>query len=366
LINNIIYAIKYFIHSDILLYNIITAVVIFIFFLLLKKAFIKYIFNIFHKLSKKTKTKLDDEILNCFYNPLKSFFVILGIYLSLNYLPLPIEFNIYLNIFFRVSIILLTMWGLINFTEKSPYLIKDLENHIDLNFDKILAPFISRTMKLVIVSLAIILIISEFGYNITGFITGLGLGGLAFALAARDTAANLFGGLVIIFDKPFSIGDWIFTPSVEGTVEDISFRSTRVRTFANSVVVVPNSVLTNEPITNWSRMGKRRVTFNIGLVYSTPKEILQNIIRRINNMLIKHPEIHNDTIFVKFDNYGDSSLNIFLYFFTNTTNWGEFLAVKEDVNFKIMDIIKEEGGSFAFPSQSLYIETLPDKNNPNK
>jgi len=143
---------------------------------------------------------------------------------------------------------------------------------------------------------------------------------------------------------------------VEGTVEDITFRSTKIRTFAQALVTVPNSSLANEPITNWSRMGKRRITFHLGVTYSTTRDKLEKCVKSIRKMLEEHPGIHKETIFVNFERFNDSSLDIFMYFFTNTTNWGEYLNVREDVNFRIMEILEQEGVSVAFPSRSIYIE----------
>nr|WP_316252536.1 mechanosensitive ion channel family protein [Bacillus aquiflavi] len=220
-----------------------------------------------------------------------------------------------------------------------------------------LIPFLSKTIRFIIIAIGISMIAEEFGYDVNKFIAGLGLGGLAVALAAKDALGNLFGGVVIITEKPFSIGDWIMTPSVEGTVEEISFRSTRVRTFAQALVTVPNATLAVETITNWSKKGKRRISFHLGLTYDTPKEKIEKIVRRIEELLRSHPDIHQETIFVKFDQFNESSLDIFLYFFTKTTNWGDFLTIKEEINFKIMDIIEEEEASIAFPSRTLYVSS---------
>lgn len=228
---------------------------------------------------------------------------------------------------------------------------------LNWDIDRILIPFLSKSIRFVVVAIAISVVAQEWGYEIGGLVAGLGLGGLAFALAARDAVANIFGGIVIITEKPFSIGDWIETPSVEGTVEDITFRSTRVRTFAQALVTMPNSTLANEPITNWTRMGKRRITFHLGVTYSTPRHKLETSVRRIRNMLEQHPEIDQETLFVHFDKFAGSSLDIFLYFFTKTTDWGKWLEVKEDCNLKIMEILEEEGVSIAFPSTSVYFET---------
>lgn len=194
-----------------------------------------------------------------------------------------------------------------------------------------------------------------------------GLGGLAFALAAQDSLSNLFGGMVIIVDKPFTVGDWISTPSVEGIVEDITFRSTKVRTFAQAIVTVPNSKLANEPITNWAAMGKRQITFHLKVAYSTPRAKLEKCVERIKTTLIEHPDVHKQTIFVVFDRYNDSSLDIFLYFFTITTVWQEFLMVKQDINFKIMRILEEEGVSMGLPTTNVHLESRPDlKVNPQQ
>jgi len=332
------------------------AVAIFILFLLLGKLFSRYVIRLIDRLTAKTKTSLDDFLVSAFKRPVEASFLLLGLYASLSYLDVDISRVLILSRFFRSMVVILIAWGLFNLLSDYDLLGEEIQTKLNLKVDTILVPFLSKMIKFLIVALAITTLAQEWGYDVNGLITGLGLGGLAFALAAKDAVANIFGGIIIITDKPFSIGDWISTPSVEGTVEDITFRSTRVRTFAQALVTVPNSTLANESITNWSKMGKRRISFNLGLTYSTPGEKIRVCIDRIRSMLEQHPEIHQETIFVRFDEFGDSSLNIFLYFFTNTTKWAEFLRVKEDVNFKIMQILEEEGVSVAFPSRSIYIE----------
>ena len=155
-----------------------------------------------------------------------------------------------------------------------------------MKLDKIVFPFLSRILRSIIIGLTICVVLDEWGYNVNGFITGLGIGGLAFALAAQETLANLFGGLVIILDKPFSIGDYIKTANVEGTVEDINFRSTKIRALDKGLVTEPNSVIAKSTIINWTKRDVRRMSFNIGVTYHTSKEQLQNCITKIRNMLI--------------------------------------------------------------------------------
>ena len=334
------------------------AIAIFFAFAILNRFAVKNIFRVILKLTRKSDTQLASTIVEAFENPLRKLFVTAGIFISLRYLTLSQATDeVFLSIF-RSSIIFFFAWGFYNFVSTCSTLFNEIEKKYEINIDKILIPFFSKILRFLIVIFAIVLIAGEWDYDVNGFIAGLGLGGLAFALAAKDTASNIFGGIVIIFDKPFSIGDWIATPSVEGTVEDINFRSTKVRTFAHSIVTVPNSTLVNQPVTNWTKMGKRRITFNLGVTYNTPKDNLEKCVAKINHMLSSHPHIHQETIFVRFDGFNESSLDIFLYFFTKTTNWGEFLRIKEDVNFKIMDILEEQEVSVAFPSRSIYFENV--------
>jgi MscS family membrane protein len=185
---------------------------------------------------------------------------------------------------------------------------------------------------------------------------------LAFALAAKDTAANLFGGLSILADRALKIDDWIKVGNVEGTVEEIGLRTTKVRTFEKSLVTVPNQYIANNPIENFSRRNIRRIKMRIGLVYSTTQEQMQAILSDIRNMLQSHPGIAKKaTLLVNFDEFGSSELSIFIYCFTNTADWAKYLEIREDVNLKIMQIVQKHGSDFAFPSESLYIEKLPEE-----
>ena len=331
------------------------AAAIILVFVLIRNVIVKYLFNFILKLPKRSQTPLDTNILVAFEKPIKTFLVILGLYVASLYLPLRPAVDLFILQAFRSFIIILLSWGGYNLISSS-VLLQEISKRFNIEIDPILIPFMSKLFQFIIVALALSIIAQEWGYDVNGFIAGLGLGGLAIALAAKDTVANIFGGIVIITEKPFSIGDWIQAPSVEGTVEDMSFRSTRVRTFANALVTVPNSVLAGQAITNWTRMGKRRVSFHLGVTYTTPREKLKRCVDRIQEFLDTHDDVHKDLIFVKFDTFGASSLDIFIYFFTISTQWAEFMKVKEDINFNIMKILEEEGVSVAFPSRSLYFE----------
>ncbi|WP_230500599.1 mechanosensitive ion channel family protein [Sutcliffiella rhizosphaerae] len=322
-------------------------------FLVWRKLFTKYFFKGILTLSSKTPTDLFRYIVISFDKPVRMFFVVLGIFFALKAAPFVLIEAATLSILIRSSIIGLIAWGIFNFIPYSSNLFTNLTNRLEVEVDKIVMPFVTKVLRFILLALTFSIILDVWGFDVGGIVAGLGLGGLAFALAAQESIKNLLGGLIIVTEKPFTIGDWIKTPSVEGVVEDITFRSTEIRTFAQAVVTVPNATLSNEPITNWSKMGKRQISFTLGLQYDTPKPTLERVVRRIEEMLKNHDGIDQETIMVRFDNFGTSSLDIFLYFFTKSVNWGEYLEVKEDINFKIMEIIEEERAGVSLPTTTL-------------
>ncbi|MGP4042303.1 mechanosensitive ion channel family protein [Gracilibacillus sp. D59] len=323
---------------------------------ILRKLFIKYIYFLLLKLVRKGKTDFLDYVLTAFEKPLRALIIIIGVYIAIDYFPYLDQENKLFGQIISVSFIIAITWGLYNLSSSSSLLFMKINDRLNFEMDQILIPFLSKAVRVIIIAISISIIAQEFGYEVSGFVAGLGLGGLAFALAAQEVIKNLFGGVVIITEKPFSIGDWIQSPSIEGIVEDINFRSTIIRTFADSVITIPNATLSNEPITNWSQMGKRRIFFNLGVEYGTSKDQLKTVTEQIRTYLQNNENIHPETIFVRFTEYNDSSLDIMLYFFTNTIVWEEYLEVKEAVNFKIMEILEDANVSVAFPSRSLYLD----------
>ncbi len=210
--------------------------------------------------------------------------------------------------------------------------------------------FIERILRVLTVCVCIIAILSELGINVNGLITGIGLGGLTFALAAQDTAANIFGGLVIISDRPFLVGDWISTDNFEGVVEDISFRSTRIRTFDDALVIVPNSKLSSVAITNWAKMSKRRVNMKLGLSYSTDATKLRNIIASLRLYLSNHSKVISDSIIVRLDELSPGAINIRAIFYADVTALADLKAIIEEVNFEIIRIAGENDSMFSSAS----------------
>ncbi len=339
------------------LYRLSEALGIFLLFLLFRKIFTLMILKSLQTFAKMSKNRLDDTILEIFGAPLSFAFIILGFYFALditgisgatfqNILKSLVLFDIFWLLYNSIKVLDETIY---NFAKKIG---KELYREIGAFFIKLL--------KIFVFSIGFVSILQVWNIDVSAFLASLGLGGLAFALAAKDTAANLFGGLSILADRALKIDDWIKVGDVEGTVENIGLRTTKIRTFEKSLVTVPNQMIANNPIENFSRRNVRRIKANIGLIYGTTQEQIENIVQDIRNMLKSHPGIAKDqTLLVNFDRYEDSSLNIFIYCFTNTAEWAKYLDILEDINLKIKEIVAKNGSDFAFPSESIYIEKLP-------
>ncbi|HBS92819.1 MAG TPA: mechanosensitive ion channel protein [Firmicutes bacterium] len=311
--------------------------------------------RLFMRLSKKSKLDYA-KLAQAFAKPLTLLLLFSGLYLAAIFLLGDTVWGLFFTKVFRSLVIVFIAQGLYNLVGSTSGLLMELGSNYDL--DKLFLSLLSKALRAVIVAISLVILVQEWGYDITGFIAGLGLGGLAFALAAQDTAANLIGGVVILTEKPFTIGDWIVAGEVEGTVEDITFRSTKVRTFAQAVVTVPNSSLAKEPITNWTRMGRRRINFSLGIAWDTPREKFEGCVEAIRQMLRSHPHLHPAVILANFEKIGENSLDIYINCFTKSTALDQWLEVREDILFKIMGILEEHGVTLALPSRRVYADSF--------
>lgn len=206
--------------------------------------------------------------------------------------------------------------------------------------------FLEKAAKFIVIAIGGIAILGELGVNVNGLITGIGLGGLTFALAAQDTAANIFGGLVIISDRPFLVGDWISTDELEGVVEDISFRSTRIRTFDDALVIVPNSKLSSVAITNWAKMTKRRVNFKVCISYATSEDQLKNILFELKEKLSENPLVFKDSLIVRLDELSMQGINIRIIFYADVTTLSDLKNLQEQINLEILRIMNQHQALF--------------------
>lgn len=340
---------------DISILNILIALLILFCCSILRVFFSNIILSILRKLASKTKSTVDDKLISALESPFRFSFIILGFYLSNEWLDLD-KYQFFINNLTQTMIVFAIFWTAMRLVNEFNAVIALFSSRLGKPINIDIENFIIKSCKVLIVILGFLMILQTWGVNITAFIASLGLGGLAFALAAKDTAANLFGSLVIFADRPFKVGDYVELNGIEGSVEEIGIRSTRIRTTLRSLVTVPNAVVANAAIANWSKRRRRKSEFYIGLTYDTSLKQIQNITKQIEQYLILHEQISEDNIIVLFENYGDSSLNIMCSFYANIVSRKEFLHVQQDVNFAIMDIVEKNNSSFAFPTQSLYIE----------
>ncbi len=217
--------------------------------------------------------------------------------------------------------------------------------------DDQLVQFVKELVKIITVTIAFFVAL---GYvleiNVLTLITGLGIGGIAIALAAKESLENLLGSFTIFVDKPFVVGDFVKVNGIEGTVEKVGFRSTRIRTAEKSLVTMPNKKMIDTPLENMTVRNYRRIKFNIGLTYNTPVEEIKNITQKITDYINTHKKTSNDAI-VTFENFGTSSLDLQVLYFIEMMEYNPYLKVKEEINFKIIEIVQQSQGNFAFPTQ---------------
>ena len=338
--------------------NLVLAVFVFLFVLLLRKLFTHIVLSFLQRVAKRSDTFYDDRIISALKDPLSFGFIVVGLHFF--FLLIFMETGFVKSVL-NALLIYTLFWAILSVIEALKELIYGLTSKFNPDLSKEMGNFILTILKIFIGGIGLAAILQVWGINVTALIASLGLGGLAFALAAKDTASNLFGSFALLADKSIRIGEWVKVGGVEGVVEDVGMRTTKIRSFQKTLITVPNQLVANQPIENFSRRGIRRIKMHIGLTYGTSSEQIVNIKNDIETMLREHEGIsQKDSLMVYFDSFGDSSLNIFIYTFTATANWEKYLATREDIHIKIMKIVEKNGSGFAFPSQSIYVESLPN------
>lgn len=325
-----------------------TVVFNFVISLVLKKA---------HEKTKLTENVWDDAVLIAAKKPLALFVWVAGLSVAAEIIQSVAVNDLfeYAPVVRRIAIILLLMMFLIN-------LIKNIEENFlrktknsEIEADEITIRVLARLFRLSVLITAGLVILQILGISITGVVAFGGIGGIAIGFAAQDLLANFFGGLIVYLDRPFSVGDWIRSPDreIEGTVEDIGWRVTVIRTFDKRPLYIPNSIFTKISVENPSRMLNRRIFETVGLRYSDSGKVGE-IIAAVKTMLINHEDIDTSTtLIVNFNTMGASSLDFFVYTFTKTTDWVRYHEIKQDVLLKIIDIVHEHDADIAFPTTTL-------------
>lgn len=318
--------------------------------------------DIVKKRVESTQSLWDDALLQAARIPLRLFVWTLGLTFALRVLDRVTEsvvFSVWPEVR-HISYIFIVALFFTRFIRYAELNIVDI-NRSQKPVDETTARAVAKLLRVSVVVTAFLVVLQTLGYSISGVLAFGGMGGVAVGFAAKDMLANFFGGLMIYLDKPFAVGDWVRSPDreIEGTVEDIGWRLTRIRTFDKRPLYIPNSMFSSIVVENPSRMHNRRIYETIGIRYDDA-EVVQAVVNDIRAMLKAHPAIdQNATQIVHFNGYGASQLDIMIYAFTKTTEWLRFHAEKEDVLLKVMAIVKQHHAEFAFPTQTLHLASTP-------
>lgn len=328
--------------------------------LIFKKLLSKYLSNLLYKIigEKGNNVGIDkfDELLT---KPIGFFIMLCVFYFGFNYLEFPsfIDDN-FQNIFSKLFTLIFIYAVFKIFLKVIDYIGLILKQRAALTENKMddqLIPFATEIGRILVIIFALFFVLGNvFGINITALATGLGIGGIAIAMASKESLENLLGSFTIFFDRPFTVGDVVKAGNVTGMVEKVGFRSTRIKTFDKSVVTVPNKKMIDAELDNLGLRPVRRVKFHVGLTYSTTTEQIKKIVSEIQEMINSH-EKTNEEGKVRFQEFGASSLDILILYYVNSPKWEDLIDVKEDINYKIMDIVKKHNSDFAFPSTSVYL-----------
>ena len=323
----------------------------------------KLLFRLFGKDNSDNDNKKFNSLLK---KPLQYFLTLLVLYFSVKFISLPEFLNStevgslnlakYFDKGFNFLLLLTIFWTINRSIDFVGYKLKNKALETESKVDDQLIPFAIDIAKVLTIVLGVVMILGNvFDVNVTALVTGLGIGGVAFALASKESLENLLGSFTIFFDKPFTVGDIVTLGGVTGIVEKVGFRSTRIRTFDKSIVTVPNKNIISTELDNLGARPVRRVKFNIGLTYDTSVENIKNIVDDIQKLVDDHP-MTNQEGKVRFLNFGASSLDIMVLYYVDSPDWEVLIDAQQKINFQIIDIVNKYKCEFAFPSTSVYIE----------
>lgn len=338
----------------------LTALGVFIAFLIVRRLFARVVLERLRRYAEETSSRFDDALIGVLDGPLRILPVVVGAFFAIDHLalagaPAEVADNIV-----RSLVAFAIFWALFRAVDPLSVLFQPL--------GRIVAPamvdWLVKLLKGMVALIGVASVLEMWGVEVAPIIAGFGLFGVAVALGAQDLFRNLIAGLLILAERRFAVGDWVKVDGVvEGVVEKIGFRSTMVRRFDKVPVMVPNAKFSDNAVTNFSMMTHRRIYWVIGLDYRATIEQLRAVRDGIENYLIGSDDFAGPpeaARFVRVDSFNDSSIDLMVYCFTKTTDWGAWLAIKEAFAFRIKAIVEAAGTGFAFPTTSLYVEALPD------
>lgn len=307
------------------------------------------------RLALRTDNRWDEALVARIGAPLTLFWLLLSMYLLLPWMELAGIFHSWAHRISRSGFLLALFWGLSRSLDVAGHAISE-SGWARLHAGTLsLVPLAARIAKVAIWVLGVVALLSELGYPIASLIAGLGIGGLAVALAAQKTVENLFGAFSIGADQPFREGDFVRVEDFVGTVEVIGLRSTKIRTLDRTLISVPNGKLAEMRLESYSARDRLRLACNVGLVYSTTPAQLRSVLTELELVLRAQPKIWSEAVVVRFKEFGDSSLNIEVMAWFQTADWAEFQLIRQEVLLQFMDVVSRAGSSFAFPTRTVHL-----------
>ena len=342
--------------------RLVGAVLVLFVFFVFKRVLVRGVLGVLRRIAHQTERSMIANVLDAFALPLQVLVMLLGAYFAVELLDLPVTIDAPLIEAIHIAAMFCVFWALFRAVEPVAVSLNSLIGRFGAGLGDDLRQFFIRGVKTLIVVIGFVIFLEGWGIDVSAFLGGLGLAGMAVALAAKDSVANIFGGLTIFADNLYKRGDWIETPHFEGTVEEVGLRATKVRTFAKALVTMPNAQIVDSPVINWSRMTHRRIKMVIGLEYRTTAKQMERIVEKLRDFLKNDDDVAQTDVaqMVHLSDFGASSINIDLYYFTKTTDWVTWREIRNRHIIAFKRIVEEEDAAFAFPSQSLYVESLPD------
>lgn len=333
--------------------------------LLLRRVVVGFVFNRLKKLAAKTTTTLDDKLFPALEGPAGTFVVLVGLFAALKVLKLSATSDQAIGYGSTVAFSLVLFWGLLRAFNALLDHAQEIAVERKLGVAAFM-PWIKKTLVVIFVIFGVLLTAQSLGADVKAFLAGLGIGGLAFALAAQDTIANVFGSIVVAIDQPFKIGEMVKIGSSTGTVEDIGLRSTKIRLIDRSLVIIPNKTVAAESVTNLSRFTARRVEQTLNLTYDTSPEKMETFVRELRELIKQEPGVDPASVLVTFAALSASSLDVLVVYMTTTPDAMPWLMLRERLNLAVMRLVAAHGLSFAFPTQTLQISGFPPATPPAK
>jgi MscS family membrane protein len=316
----------------------------------------QWIFGFLKKLASRTSTTFDDKLFPALETPAATFIALLGLFAAIKVLKMPAAGDEVLKVAMTVAFSVCFFWTLLRTLNAFLDHLAEIAQERQAGVAAFM-PWIKKALVTVFVVLGVLMIAQSLGANVKAFLAGLGIGGLAFALAAQDTIANLFGSVVVAIDQPFKLGETVKIGAFTGTVEDIGLRSTKLRAVDKSLIVLPNKLVASEVVTNLARFLERRVEQVLGLTYDTSPEQMEAIVEDFRQILLTEAEIDPTSIHVYFRDYSASSIDVWIVYIARDPDFTKHMRLRQRINLAFMRAVQARGLSFAYPTQTLELST---------